>query len=69
MNIHFKNALNLMKTAVLPDKAMSGLVGAALDGTGKTNKLTATVKGLGEDAFEVVKNPPLALIEVYKGLR
>lgn len=69
MNIHLSRAGQLLKHAVLPDRAISRFVGAALDGSGSQNKGTAALKGLGEDAFELVANPARALVELGRALR
>ncbi len=68
MNVHFTNARNLLARAVLPDRTYANFLNAALDGSGQTRKLPATVKGVGQDLFEVVALPPKALLELGKGI-
>lgn len=57
MNLNFRAARDVLFKAALPDRAVAGFVNAALDGSGQTSKLSATLKGLKEDAFEVAKAP------------
>lgn len=68
VNIHFANAKKLLVSALLPDRTGSRFVNAALDGTGRSKPLPETLKGVGEDLFEVVANPPKALLELGRGL-
>jgi len=68
MNVHLQNARKLLVAAVLPDQAIRGLVDAALDGTGRRGAGPA-IRGLGEDAFELVANPVKALVELGRAIR
>jgi len=68
MNVHLQNARKLLSTAFLPDKAVRGLVDSALDGTGRRGAAPA-LKGLREDAFELVANPVKALVELGRAFR
>ncbi|MEN9800496.1 MAG: hypothetical protein RL653_4193 [Pseudomonadota bacterium] len=68
MNIHLQAAKRLMVSAVLPDRTVGGLVDAALDGTGRRGA-GPVLRGLREDAFEVVVNPFKALVELGRAAR
>ncbi len=68
MNVHFANARSLMKKALLPDRTVGGFMDAALDGSGKSSRTKAALKGLGQDVFELAVNPAKALVELGRGL-
>ncbi len=68
MNVHFTNARNLLARAALPDRTLGGFVNAALDGSGQTKRLPSTLKGAGQDLFEVVTLPPRAVLALGKGV-
>jgi hypothetical protein len=68
MNVHLQNARKLMVSAVLPDKTVRGLVDGALDGTGRRGA-RPLLRGIGEDAFELVANPVRALVELGRAVR
>ncbi|MBM4380337.1 MAG: hypothetical protein FJ086_13740 [Deltaproteobacteria bacterium] len=68
MDVHLQTARKLTVSAVLPDKAIRGLVDAALDGTGRRGA-RPVLHGLGEDAFELVANPVKALVELGRAIR
>lgn len=68
MNIHLNRAAQLLKQAALPDRTVSNVFSAALDGRGQS-KTAALLRGVKEDAFEVVKNPVLAAGELFKAIR
>ena len=66
-NLHFANARNLLKKAFLPDRTVARFTDAALDGSGQKSKAKETLRGLGEDVFELAVNPAKALVELGRG--
>lgn len=66
--IHFERAKNRFQSGLLPDKAMSGFVGAALDGTGRLSPWKEAAKGLSRDAKEFLPDTFAGTTEVVRGV-
>jgi hypothetical protein len=68
INTHFNDAKIAFVMALAPDKAASGFIHAALDGTGKTSRTREALKGAKEDVFEVLPQLARGVSELFKGL-